>query len=208
LFGKFISVEGGEGSGKSTLLSRLKRLFEEKKLPVVFSFEPGGTELGKEIRESLIKNRSFFSSRAEALLYAAARAQHMEELIVPSLESGKHVIVDRFVDASLAYQGVARKLGLKRIRDLNEWAMGGIYPNRTYLLDIDPQLGLSRAKARQNLDRIEREALTFHQEIRKAYLHLAKIHPKRYVLIDASQKPDEVFGLVQKDLLGYLSANG
>ncbi len=208
MFGKFISVEGGEGSGKSTLLSRLKRLFEEKKLPVVFSFEPGGTELGKEIRESLIKNRSFFSSRAEALLYAAARAQHMEELIVPSLESGKHVIVDRFVDASLAYQGVARKLGLKRIRDLNEWAMGGIYPNRTYLLDIDPQLGLSRAKARQNLDRIEREALTFHQEIRKAYLHLAKIHPKRYVLIDASQKPDEVFGLVQKDLLGYLSANG
>ena len=208
MFGKFISVEGGEGSGKSTLLSRLKKLFEEKKLPVVFSFEPGGTELGKEIRESLIKNRSFFSSRAEALLYAAARAQHMEELIVPSLESGKHVVVDRFVDASLAYQGVARKLGLKRIRDLNEWAMGGIYPNRTYLLDIDPQLGLSRAKARQNLDRIEREALTFHQEIRKAYLHLAKIHPKRYVLIDASQKPDEVFGLVQKDLLGYLSANG
>ncbi len=208
MFGKFISVEGGEGSGKSTLLSRLKKLFEEKKLPVVFSFEPGGTELGKEIRESLIKNRSFFSTRAEALLYAAARAQHMEELIVPSLESGKHVIVDRFVDASLAYQGVARKLGLKRIRDLNEWAMGGIYPNRTYLLDIDPQLGLSRAKARQNLDRIEREALTFHQEIRKAYLHLAKIHPKRYVLIDASQKPDEVFGLVQKDLLGYLSANG
>ena len=205
---KFISVEGGEGSGKSTLLSRLKKLFEEKKLPVVFSFEPGGTDLGKEIRESLIKNRSFFSPRAEALLYAAARAQHMDELILPSLQMGKHVIVDRFVDASLAYQGVARKLGLKRVRDLNEWAMKGVYPDRTYLLDIDPKIGLSRAKSRQSLDRIEQEALSFHQEIRNAYLNLSKMHPERYVLIDASQKPDEVFGLVQKDLLGYLSANG
>ncbi len=205
---KFISVEGGEGSGKSTLLSRLKKLFEEKNIPVVFSFEPGGTDLGKEIRESLIKNRSFFSPRAEALLYAAARAQHMDELIIPSLQNGKHVIVDRFVDASLAYQGVARNLGLKRIRDLNEWAMKGVYPDRTYLLDIDPKVGLSRAKSRQSLDRIEQEALSFHQEIRKAYLNLSKIHPQRYVLIDASQKPDEVFGLVQKDLLGYLSANG
>ena len=205
---KFISVEGGEGSGKSTLLSCLKKLFEDKKLPVVFSFEPGGTELGKEIRESLIKNRNFFSPRAEALLYAAARAQHMDELIIPSLQSGKHVIVDRFVDASLAYQGVARKLGLKRVRDLNEWATNGFYPNRTYLLDLDPQIGLSRAKSRQALDRIEREALSFHQQIRNAYLSLSKMHPERYVLIDASQKPDEVFGLVQKDLLGYLSADG
>lgn len=205
---KFISVEGGEGSGKSTLLSRLKKLFEDKKVPVVFSFEPGGTELGKEIRESLIKNRNFFSARAEALLYAAARAQHMDELIIPSLQSGKHVIVDRFVDASLAYQGVARKLGLKRVRDLNEWATNGVYPDRTYLLDLDPQIGLSRAKSRQALDRIEREALSFHQQIRNAYLSLSKMHPERYVLIDASQKPDEVFGLVQKDLLGYLSADG
>jgi dTMP kinase len=208
LSAKFISVEGGEGSGKSTLLSCLKKLFEDKKLPVVFSFEPGGTELGKEIRESLIKNRNFFSPRAEALLYAAARAQHMDELIIPSLQSGKHVIVDRFVDASLAYQGVARKLGLKRVRDLNEWATNGFYPNRTYLLDLDPQIGLSRAKSRQALDRIEREALSFHQQIRNAYLSLSKMHPERYVLIDASQKPDEVFGLVQKDLLGYLSADG
>ncbi len=205
---KFISVEGGEGSGKSTLLSRLKKLFEDKKVPVVFSFEPGGTELGKEIRESLIKNRNFFSARAEALLYAAARAQHMDELIIPSLQSGKHVIVDRFVDASLAYQGVARKLGLKRVRDLNEWATNGLYPDRTYVLDLDPQIGLSRAKSRQALDRIEREALSFHQQIRNAYLSLSKMHPERYVLIDASQKPDEVFGLVQKDLLGYLSADG
>ncbi len=205
---KFISVEGGEGSGKSTLLSRLKKLFEDKKVPVVFSFEPGGTELGQEIRESLIKNRNFFSARAEALLYAAARAQHMDELIIPSLQSGKHVIVDRFVDASLAYQGVARKLGLKRVRDLNEWATNGLYPDRTYLLDLDPQIGLSRAKSRQALDRIEREALSFHQQIRNAYLSLSKMHPERYVLIDASQKPDEVFGLVQKDLLGYLSADG
>ncbi|MEI7441178.1 MAG: dTMP kinase [bacterium] len=205
---KFISVEGGEGSGKSTLLSRLKKLLEDKKLPVVFSFEPGGTELGKEIRESLIKNRNFFSARAEALLYAAARAQHMDELIIPSLQSGKHVIVDRFVDASLAYQGVARKLGLKRVRDLNEWATNGLYPDRTYLLDLDPQIGLSRAQSRQALDRIEREALSFHQQIRNAYLSLSKMHPERYVLIDASQKPDEVFGLVQKDLLGYLSADG
>jgi dTMP kinase len=202
---KFISFEGGEGSGKSTLLLRFKNLEDLKKFNIVFSFEPGGTELGQEIRQCLIKPRKFVSPRAEALLYSAARAQHVDEVIKPALQSGKHVLLDRYVDASLAYQGVARGLGLKRIRDLNEWATGGLYPNRTYYFDVDPAIGLGRAKGRQNLDRIESEDMSFHKKIREAYQHLAKADPARFILIDAAASADEVFSKVLSDLLGYLT---
>lgn len=202
--GKFVSFEGGEGSGKSSLLSRIRKTLELKKIPVVFSHEPGGTEVGEEIRTVLLKSRKFFSARCEALLYSAGRAQHLEELIIPSLKEGKNVIVDRFVDASLAYQGVARDLGLKRIRDLNEWATQGIYPDRTYFLDVDPAVGFARAKGRNALDRIEQEGLEFHAKIRSAYQHLAQSAPGRYVVVDAAKTADEVFSFVERDLLGWL----
>lgn len=202
---KLISFEGGEGSGKSTLLSRLK---SEKKLEtfkIHYSFEPGGSDLGQEIRQTLIKPRAFVSPRAEALLYAAARAQHVDEVLRPLLKQGTHVFLDRYVDASLAYQGVARGLGLKRIRDLNEWAMDGLYPTKTYYLDLDPEVGLKRAKGRQGLDRIEQESLSFHAKIREAYQYLAQSFPERFITIDASKNADEVFSHVLSDLLGYLA---
>lgn len=206
--GKLISFEGGEGSGKSTLLSRLKL---EKKLSVfkiLYSLEPGGTELGQEVRQTLIKPRSFVSPRAEALLYAAARAQHVDELIAPTLAKSTHVFLDRYVDASLAYQGVARGLGLKRIRDLNEWAMDGCFPHKTYYLDIDPEIGLKRAKGRHSLDRIEQESMNFHAQIREAYQYMAQCSPERFVVIDGSKSQDEVFNHVLNDLLSYLPKNG
>ena len=203
---KFISFEGGEGSGKSSLLSALKPLFTEKKIKAHFTFEPGGSELGKELREVLLKKRDYFSPKAEALIYAAARAQHVEEVIAPLLEAGTHVLTDRYVDASLAYQGVARQLGLKTIRDLNEWAIGGLYPDRTYFFDIDPVIGLSRAKGRHELDRIECEKLDFHARIREAYQHLAKSDSEgRFVIIDAAQTQEQVFAQVSKDLMLYLN---
>ncbi|MEZ4816054.1 MAG: dTMP kinase [Bdellovibrionota bacterium] len=208
LNGKLISFEGGEGSGKSSLLSRLKDETALSTYKILYSFEPGGSELGQEIRQSLIKPRAFVSPRAEALLYAAARAQHVDEVIVPALAQSTHVFLDRYVDASLAYQGVARELGLKRIRDLNEWAMNSIYPDRTYYLDIDPETGLKRAKGRQSLDRIEQESMLFHAKIREAYQHLAKADPARFIVIDASKTADEVFSNVLRDLLGYLPKNG
>lgn len=204
LSGKLISFEGGEGSGKSSLLSRLKDAKKLSAFKIIYSFEPGGTELGKEIRQSLIKPRAFVSPRAEALLYAGARAQHVDEVIVPALENSTHVFLDRYVDASLAYQGVARELGLKRIRDINEWAMNGTYPDRTYYLDVAPEIGLKRARGRQSLDRIEQESMSFHTKIREAYQHLAKADPSRFVIIDASKTPDEVFSHVLTDLLGWL----
>lgn len=206
--GKLISFEGGEGSGKSTLLSRLKTETKLSPFKILYSLEPGGTELGQEIRETLIKPRSFVSPRAEALLYAAARAQHVDEVIAPALENATHVFLDRYVDASLAYQGVARGLGLKRIRDLNEWAMDGCFPQKTYYLDIDPEIGIKRAKGRHTLDRIEQESMNFHARIREAYQHLAQSDPDRYVVIDASKSADEVFNHVLTSLLGYLPKNG
>lgn len=205
--GKLVSFEGGEGSGKSTLLSRFKTEEKLKKFKILFSFEPGGTELGQEIRQSLIKPRAFVSPRAEALLYSAARAQHVDEVIRPALLSQSHVFLDRYVDASLAYQGVARGLGLKRIRELNEWAMDGYYPCRTYYFDLDPALGLRRAKGRQNLDRIESEHISFHSKIREAYQHLAKADPTRFVVLDASKSAEEVFSFILSDLLGWLPVN-
>ena len=204
MFGKLISFEGGEGSGKSTLLSRLKSELSGHK--ILFSFEPGGSELGQEIRQSLIKPRKFVSAKAEALLYAAARAQHVEEVIDPALRAGSHVFLDRYVDASLAYQGVARGLGLKRVRALNEWATGGRYPDRTYYLDISPEIGLKRAKSRHTLDRLEQESLSFHAQIREAYQHMAS-RDARFVIINAAQSPDKVFSQVQSDLLGWLPRN-
>lgn len=205
--GKLISFEGGEGSGKSTLLSRLKTEEKLKKFKILYSFEPGGSELGQEIRQSLIKPRAFVSPRAEALLYSAARAQHVDEVIKPTLNAQTHAFLDRYVDASLAYQGVARGLGLKRIRELNEWAMDGYYPDRTYYFDLDPTLGLKRAKGRHNLDRIESEHISFHSKIREAYQHLAKGDPTRFVLVDASKSAEEVFSFILSDLLGWLPVN-
>lgn len=192
--GRFITVEGGEGSGKSTLIQRLKDHLSGQGAEVIVTREPGGTPLGEAIRQLLLHSHSSMAigPMAELLLFLAARAQHLEELIRPCLKLGKTVICDRFNDSTIAYQGTARNLNLQEVAALCEKICEGTQPHVTLLLDIDPRLGLKRASSRSTSDRMEMETLAFHDKVREAFRELASQHPGRIVLLDASQAPDQV----------------
>ncbi|NBT58908.1 dTMP kinase [bacterium] len=204
--GFFISFEGGEGGGKSTQIRRLTSVLRKNKIPFVVTLEPGGTAIGKKIRELLLnpKNKKL-SQRAELYLYEADRAQHVEEVVKPALEAGKVVITDRYADSSTVYQGICRGLGVSWTEKLNDFATGGIYPDLVIVLDIPETIGLARVKARLSsdpklhgkrrvvkMDRLEREKQSFHRKVRKGFIALSKKHPKRITLLDATQAPDEV----------------
>ncbi len=200
--GFFIVFEGGEGTGKSTQIHSLKKFLADKNFEVVLSWEPGGTPIGSAIREILLSTTSTgMSARCEALLYSAARAEHVEKVIRPALERGAIVLCDRYWDASRAYQGFGRGLGMKAIDDLNVWATDGLFPNRVYLFDLDPEKGLDRVKARGDgsLDRLEQESMDFHRKIRKAYVHLADSDPNRYRKIDAGQDLETIRKQIETD---------
>ncbi len=192
--GLFITFEGGEGSGKSTLCERLAVELTSRGYDVIKTREPGGTALSEKIREMVLDKKTPFliRERAELLLFLAARAQHVEESILPALHAGKVVLCDRFNDSSVAYQGVARHLGKNYVEKLCQLATEGLSePDCTFFLDIDPSVGSQRSLGAP--DRMEEEGLQFHQEVRQGYLHLADEHPERIVVIDASLLPDEVF---------------
>ena len=162
---------------------------------MVTTREPGGTAIGDRIRDLLLdKEASEMDARAEALLYAADRAQHVTEVIKPALEAGKVVVSDRFVDSSLAYQGIARGLGLEEIYRISQWGTGGILPDLVFFLKIDPEEGLARVPGEP--DRLEREAADFHKRVSDAYATLAKRFSDRFVIVDASMPPEEVHRLV------------
>ena len=186
----FITFEGGEGSGKTTQIRLLARALKKRGFSVLTTREPGGSSIGKEIRKLLLHSRqSPLSPLAELLLYEAERAQHVAEVIKPALKN-KIVISDRFMDATLAYQGYGRGFEAKLISQLNEIACGGLKPDLTFLLDCPPEFGLKRAQKRlkQNNSkegRFESEKLAFHQKVRKGYLGLARRHKKRFVVVDA-----------------------
>ena len=194
--GKFIVFEGGEGTGKSTQIRLLERHLHDKLgLEVVLSWEPGGTPLGEKIRSILLDPASGkMSYKAEALLYSAARAEHVERVIRPALERGAVVLCDRYIDASKAYQGWGRKLGLQSVHDLNDWATDGTFPDRVFVFDLDPKLGIERVIKRQDgkLDRLEQEKIEFHQNIRAAYMHIAKSNPDSYSVIDSTQSIEDI----------------
>jgi dTMP kinase len=203
--GYFIAFEGGEGSGKSTQIKNLEASLKKEGLKVLVTFEPGGTPLGQSIREILLKNSNDpMCARAEALLYAASRAEHVEKVIKPALKRGEIVLCDRYMDASLAYQGVARKLGLRSILDLNLWATQDLLADQIFLFDLKPAEGLARAKNRQELDRLEAEPISFHEDVIRAYRELAKKNPSRYVVLDASQKPDEISALITQKVRSWI----
>lgn len=193
--GIFITLEGGEGSGKSTVLEGLYASLSEKGHSVIKTREPGGTRLGEEVRSLLLNKKEYLSvgRRAELLLFLSARAQHVEELIAPSLEAGKIVLCDRFHDSSIAYQGIARDLGEEEVRKITLFSSYELVPNLTLLFDIDPKIGLKRSLSLGSFDRIENESLTFHETVRAAFLALAKKEPNRIVIIDASQEKIKVF---------------
>ncbi len=199
----FITFEGGEGSGKTTCIKRIVETLEEEGNRVVLTREPGGTPISEEIRNVILdKKNTDMDPRTEALLYAAARRQHIVQKILPSLKEGKIVISDRFLDSSLAYQGGARGLGIEEIYRVNQYATEGLEPDITFFFDIDPEEGLRRiaSNAGREVNRLDVEKLAFHQTVRGAFQELAKRFPKRFVVIDASQKPDDVFNAVLKEI--------
>ena len=193
--GLFITFEGGDGSGKSTQIQSVRDWFESRGREVIVTREPGGTELGTEIRRLVQNGPEDVDARTEALLYAADRAYHVATVIAPALERGAVVLGDRYIDSSLAYQGAARSLGVDEIASLSAWATRGLYPSLTFLLDLPPEVGARRRTDAP--DRMERESMDFHERVRHEYLRLADAEPDRIVVIDAVGTVDEVFSEIR-----------
>ena len=193
--GMFITFEGGDGSGKSTQIQSVRDWFESRGREVIVTREPGGTELGTEIRRLVQNGPEDVDARTEALLYAADRAYHVATVIRPALERGAVVLGDRYIDSSLAYQGAARSLGVDEIASLSAWATRGLYPSLTFLLDLPPEVGARRRTDAP--DRMERESMDFHERVRHEYLRLADAEPERIVVIDAVGTVDEVFSEIR-----------
>jgi dTMP kinase len=197
--GLFITLEGGDGSGKSTQAELLASWLRERGRTVVRTREPGGTEVGVEIREIVLHHRGDIAPRAEALLYAADRAHHIATFVRPALTRGDVVIQDRYFDSSVAYQGVGRVLDPTEIRDLSLWAAEGLLPDLTILLDLDETVARTRLdSARTRYDRLEAEKAEFHARVRTAYLGLAADEPDRFLVLDASQPVDTISAAIRE----------
>lgn len=192
--GFFITFEGGEGSGKSSLAAWfVEFLRQDETLNVFRTREPGGSSLGKSIRNLLLDDANIkLASRAEALLFAAERTQHAEELLKPALLEGDIVVCDRYIDSSVAYQGVGRDLGQQQIRELSLWGTDGLLPDWTVLLDVPPHIGLGRRNAAGDNNKLDAENIAFHQEVRGAFLTLALDEPERFTVLDATLTVPEV----------------
>lgn len=196
--GVFISFEGVDGAGKTTQVERLAQFWLERGREVVVTREPGGTSLGKRIRELLLADpNETITPRAEALLFAADRAQHVEQIIRPALERGAIVITDRYLDSSLAYQSGGRELTADDVKHLSMWATNSLLPRRTYLLDIDPRV--SHARLTHEEDRMESAGENFQQRTRHVFLQLAEADPERFLVIDATQTADAIGELICAD---------
>jgi dTMP kinase len=204
--GVLIAFEGGEGAGKSTQVRRLQEWLTDEGLVARATFEPGATPSGAGIR-SIVLDRAHtgISSRSEALLYAADRAQHVHDVLRPALDAGEVVITDRFIDSSLAYQGAGRTIPLDDVRMLSRWAAEGVQPDLTVLLDLPPEVGLARARGRAVADRLESESLEFHQRVRQTFRALAEAEPDRYLVVDARRTPDEIAAAIRIRVANLLS---
>jgi dTMP kinase len=187
----FITFEGGDGAGKSSHATRVVEWLRGLGHEVVQTREPGGTELGQQLRNIVLHGPDDLSDRAEALIFAADRAYHIRSLVRPALERGAIVVQDRYIDSSLAYQGAGRVLDLAEVRGISEWAAGGLWPDLTVLLDLDPDAAAARRRTRGGAaDRLEAEAAEFHAAVRDGFLELAQEDPDRYLVLDAAQPAD------------------
>lgn len=203
----FITFEGPDGSGKSTLIAKVSKYLSEKNMDFIETREPGGTYISENIRDLLLdKENKAMSYRAEALLYAASRAQHVDELIRPSLDAGKIVLSDRFVLSSLAYQGAGRALGIDKVQEINDFATGGLKPDIIFFLKIDPETTLDRKRKLDTVDRLEMESVNFHEKVYKGYLDILDRFKddENLHIIDATQGVEEVYEDVVEILNRYL----
>ncbi|AOY75473.1 dTMP kinase [Clostridium formicaceticum] len=199
--GLFISIEGLDGAGKSTQMQFMKSFFQEKGLEVLITREPGGTIIGEKVRSIILdKQHEEMASTTEALLYAASRAQHVTQVILPALKEGKVVLCDRFVDSSIAYQGVGRQLGYHVIKTINDFATQGLSPDLTIFFDIPPEVTLQRIN-REEVDRLEQEKIDFHRAVYDAYIDLAKQDSARIKVIKADRAIDGIKKDVEKLLI-------
>jgi dTMP kinase len=194
--GLLLALEGGEGAGKSTQARLLAIWLRDQGYDVVATHEPGATKVGMRLRALLLDNtHAGLSPRAETLMYAADRAEHVASVILPALERGAIVVTDRYVDSSLAYQGAGRRLRVSEVASLNQWATGGLMPDLTILLDLSPAAGLGRRAS--SADRLEAEPAEFHQRVRAGFLALASAEPDRYVVLDATRPAAELSRQIQ-----------
>ncbi len=209
--GLFITLEGPDGAGKTTQVRRLTDWLVEQRIPFIVTREPGGTAISDAVRSVLLDpTNKEMGSQTEILLYAASRAQHIHEKILPALERGWVVLCDRFVDASVAYQGYGLEMPIESIESINAFATGGLIPDRTYLIDLPSDIGRERLEARsgrlesQDLDRIEQKQLSYHERVRDGFRRIYKENPKRILLVDGTQTEDQVYNVIKEDLTRVL----
>lgn len=201
--GIFITFEGPDGAGKTTQIEKLAQYLEEQNLPYVLTKEPGGTRIGNEIRSLILRPEyKEMTNETEVLLYAASRAQHVKEKIIPALEEGKIVLCDRFVDASIAYQGYGLGIEIEKIAAINEFATGGLIPDRSYFIDIAPSFARKRLMQRNGnrpFDRIEQKDIEYHEKVRNGFLRIYENNRERICLLDGHQAIEAIFQVVKED---------
>jgi len=206
--GLFISFEGIDGVGKSTQIDLLIKHLDELGRKNIRTLEPGGTDLGVEIRHLLLHRKGEVAPRAEALLYAADRAHHVATKVRPALEAGTDVIIDRYLDSSVAYQGAGRDLDSAEVRNLSLFAVQGLLPHLTILLDLDAAASLARrSKTGEEPDRLEREKVEFFEAVRQGYLALAAAEPERFFVVDAQQTVEAMAALIQSRVNALIAEN-
>ncbi|MDF9758579.1 MULTISPECIES: dTMP kinase [Peribacillus] len=209
--GIFITMEGPEGAGKTTITQMLGKALQQEGYKVLLTREPGGVPISEQIREVILnKDNTAMDSRTEALLYAAARRQHLVEVVMPELKRGGIVLCDRFIDSSLAYQGHARGLDIEEVYSINKFAIGDMMPDATFFFDIDPEEGLRRIQANgeREVNRLDLEALDFHKKVCEGYQSIINRWEDRFIIIDAGRTVDEVFEEAKASLFNYLEKTG
>lgn len=199
----FITFEGPEGSGKTTVIQQVAERLETE-YDVVLTREPGGVKTGEQIREVLLEGDDM-DERTEALLFAASRREHLVGKVIPSLDEGKIVLCDRYIDSSLAYQGYARGIGIEEVKSINEFAINGLYPDRTIYLDVSVEVGRDRIQKNQrNQNRLDQEDVIFHEKVVEGYKKIIHNESKRFIVIDANRSLEEVVNATYKSISKYL----
>ncbi|WP_078378410.1 dTMP kinase [Sutcliffiella halmapala] len=209
--GLFITFEGPEGAGKTSVIQKIATELASENYPVLLTREPGGIKISEQIRSVILDcNNTEMDARTEALLYAAARRQHLVERVFPAIKENKIVLCDRFIDSSLAYQGYARGIGVEEVLSINEFATEKQMPSLTIYFDVDPEEGLKRIAAnnKREINRLDQEKVDFHYKVKEGYDKVIEKYQDRFLVIDASRDFHSVYDTVKEELIAYLKKNG